>query len=213
MKSPEKILLLPGFLCDARLWQHEVSFLSDHYRAEVIEFQNCANLDEMLAKVKMSAKTPVHVVGFSMGGYISEVFTVQNPELVKSLTLVAANVGELSENTKAARLKMAGVLKNAKYRGIPERDLPKYLHPDSLAKTEIAELIIDMSRGYTSEMYLNQMMATIDREDLGPVIDQLKKNVLIIAGEQDRVVPSADLLQLHKEISGSECHVVRNTGH
>jgi hypothetical protein len=123
-----------------------------------------------------------------MGGFIAQNFASLYKERIKSLTLVASDGGALSEREKTARLNMEALLKKSRYKGIGHKELPRFLSEQSLKDPSIGELIISMSQGFTSEMYINQMKATIDRKDEARAIDQENYPVLIIGAKGDQVV-------------------------
>lgn len=209
----ERIVFLPGFLCDETLWRFQAAAFSPAYDIQIVDFKVAQNLDEMVKQIEKAAQGQVHLVGFSMGGHLAQVFASHYPERIKTLSLVAANVGPLSARTRDSRLKLAGMLKNANYKGMSPKELSKYVHPDSEAQPEITEAIIRMSAGYNSQMYINQMMATIDREDLSHVVEGLKVPVLIVGGDSDKVVPLETLQDFHERITDSKFEVVAKSGH
>ncbi len=213
MSMRERVVLLPGFLCDETLWTYQAKFLSKKYDVHVVDFKKATNLEEMISEIGKAIPGTTHLIGFSMGGHLAQVFTARFPENIKTLSLVAANVGALSPKMRDSRLKLAGMLKNANYKGMSHKELSKYLHPDSEAKPEVVETILKMSAGYNSQMYINQMMATIDREDMGQSIDDLSLPVLIVAGDCDKVVPKESLQEFHERIQNSQFHIIQNTGH
>lgn len=213
MSQSETLVLLPGFLCDERLWSLLIPFFSRHYDVHKVDFKHAPNLDAMIEEVvKIPART-IHLVGFSMGGYIAEVFCSQYPQRVQSLSLVAANVGALSEKSRTARMKMVSLLRHGKYRGISEKELDRYVHPDFLKDPQVVSPILEMSAGFSSEQYINQTLATIDRVDLGDSLNQQSFPVQIVAAADDRVVSLESLQNRHREINRSQFHVIDHCGH
>jgi pimeloyl-ACP methyl ester carboxylesterase len=95
-RKADTVLFIPGFLCDHRVWAHQVESVSNDYNTLVIDIRNCKNLDEMLSQIKSPTSESFHLVGFSMGGYVAQVFAAKNPQKIKSLTMVCSNVGKLS---------------------------------------------------------------------------------------------------------------------
>ena len=209
----ETIVFLPGFLCDERIWQFQKDTLSKDYNAIIINLKETPDLKAMLESINAVTSESFHLVGFSMGGFIAQNFASLYKERIKSLTLVASDGGALSEREKTARLNMEALLKKSRYKGIGHKELPRFLSEQSLKDPSIGELIISMSQGFTSEMYINQMKATIDRKDEARAIDQENYPVLIIGAKDDQVVSYKNIEELHRKISRSKLETITNSGH
>ncbi|WP_413560948.1 alpha/beta fold hydrolase [Bdellovibrio sp. HCB209] len=207
------LVLLPGFLCDPRLWDDVLAHLKYDGPVHQIDFKHCKNLQDMVEQLEKISAPKFHLVGFSMGGYISEIFATQNPDRIATLTLVAANVGALSDKEKAGRVKLADMLSRVQYRGMSEKEAARFIHPDSVANAHVVNTIVEMSRAYTSEMYVNQMQATLERIDYSEALSQQGFPVMIVAGREDRVVTLASLQGMHAQIERSKFVILEKSGH
>jgi pimeloyl-ACP methyl ester carboxylesterase len=207
------IVFIPGTLCDERIWAQQAAALSHRFLTPIVDIRTCRNLEEMLARIDQIPAGRFHLAGFSMGGYLAQLFALRAPERVESLALVAADTGPLSEKTRAFRARTIDLLSRAKFKGMNPNELQKYVHPDSLANPQVTETILAMSATYSSEQYIDQMRATIDRQDVSAELDALKLSTLIVAGEDDRVVRVEELKELHAQLSGSEFLSLPRCGH
>lgn len=207
------LVCLHGFLCDPRLWQDVQVIRSYQGPVHLIDFKHCKTLADMLGQIENLAEPRFHLVGFSMGGYIAELFATKFPERIETLTLIAANVGALSDRDKSSRMKMAEMLLNVNYKGMSEKEVAKFIHPHSASNPHVVQTVIDMSRAYSSEMYVNQMRATLEREDLTAELDALEFPISIIAGREDRVVSLESLEKFHQGIQRSSFDVIDESGH
>ncbi len=206
-------VFLPGFLCDPLLWNDVRAQLSDFTNITTLDFKNCKNLDDMLDQIALVPHKKFHLVGFSMGGYIAQQFAVENPDRILSLSLVAVNVGALNERERSARLKMADTLARFHYRGMTPKEVQRYVHPTSMTNPHVVDTIIKMSAAYTSEMYINQMKATLDRKDVSSALNALEFPILMVAGQDDRVVPAHTLEDLQQKIPRSVLKTISECGH
>ena len=85
----QNILLLPGLLNDARLWQKQVAELSDLVFATVADLTGADSIAS-LATVALS-RAPAGrfaLAGLSMGGYVALEIMRQAPERVLALALL-----------------------------------------------------------------------------------------------------------------------------
>ncbi len=211
--QPVPLVFLHGFLCDPRLWSDVQPHLNYPGPIYLIDFKFCKTLQDMLGQIEKIAEPRFHLVGFSMGGYIAELFATRHPERIETLTLIAANVGALSERDQSTRLKMAEMLSRVQYKGMSEKEVAKFIHPNSVQNSHVVQTVIEMSQAYSSEMYVNQMRATLQREDLTSALDLLDFPLTIVAGREDRVVPLPSLEAFHAGISRSNMIVIDGSGH
>lgn len=207
----ERIVFLPGFLCDERVWGEQVRALRAHYDCHVVDFKGLQGVDAFVEAVRAAASSSVHVVGFSMGGYIAQAFAARYPERVLSLTLVAVNVGELSERERRSRLMFEKTLEKTEFRGLSPSVAARFLHPDHA--DQWMGLILSMSEGYNSRTYIDQMRSTLDREDWSGAIQQASYPVAVVAGAEDQVVPVETLRAFHQGIHRSHFHEWSPCGH
>ncbi|WP_413578217.1 alpha/beta fold hydrolase [Bdellovibrio sp. HCB290] len=207
------LVMLPGFLCDPRLWADVQRDLRIEGAVHLIDFKHCKNLQDMVGQLEKLETPRFHLVGFSMGGYIAKIFATKFPDRVASLTLVAVNVGELSEREQTSRMKLAGMLANVQYKGMNEKEALRFIHSSSADNPHVVQTIVEMSRAYTSEMYIAQMNATLHRQDLSAELAQLAFPVLIVAGNDDHVVRLPTLQRLHELVSRSKMLILENCGH
>ncbi|KYG65741.1 hypothetical protein AZI86_01305 [Bdellovibrio bacteriovorus] len=207
------IVFLPGFLCDERVWHHQVKALSREMNTEVLDLRHCLDLEGMIQKVVNASWSQFHLVGFSMGGYVAQVFATKHPERLQSLSIIASSGSKLSETDLKGRQRMESILKNAKYRGISPKEMARYIHPKHLENREITDLIVAMSAENTSEMYLNQMRATLHRHEHFAELEALDFPILIVGAKDDRVVTPEEIQSLVKGIPRAEHHMIAECGH
>lgn len=96
----ENLVLLHGFMENLSIWDSMIPFLSDRFRLVKIDLPGFGK-SEVVAEVQTSeimadevkkvtdklGLTEFHLLGHSMGGYISLAFAEKYPELLKSFTL------------------------------------------------------------------------------------------------------------------------------
>ncbi|MBO9665557.1 MAG: alpha/beta hydrolase [Bdellovibrio sp.] len=209
----QTVVFLPGFLCDERLWQHQQESLSEVASCEVVDLRNRRNLQEMLAALDKVPVKKLHLVGFSMGAYVAQVFATQNPDRIGHLVLIGSTGTALPDAEIKTRLQMKTLLQKASFKGLSDRELRHYLHPDAYANPEIANVVREMAASNTSEMYLNQMMATLDRHDLRIQLNSLKFPMTLVGGVQDMITPKDKIEAFHKAVRRSKLHLIEGAGH
>lgn len=148
-----------------------------------------------------------------MGGYIAQAFAVRFPERLHQLVLIGATGAALSEKEYKARVRMKSLLQNVAYAGLSDTELKFYLYPKSYENAEIRETIRAMAASNTSEMYLGQMNATLDRQDFRSALNALKCSINLIGGVQDKMAPKEQLQEFHQAVTHSQLRLIDGCGH
>lgn len=213
MTTDTPIVFLPGFLCDERLWAHQLKVFMPLAPCTVVDFRYMTSADAMVKAVKALPYPHFHLVGFSMGSYIAQAFAVRFPERLRQLVLVGATGAGLSEKEYKGRVRMKSLLRTVAYAGLSDIELKFYLHPKSYDCAEIRETIQAMASSNTSEMYLGQMAATLDRQDFKEELNSLNSPITLIGGMQDKVAPKEQLEAFHQAVSHSRLHFIDGCGH
>ena len=82
------ILFLPGLLCDAALWAHQVEALSTQYDYVVADMTQHDSLGGMASRAIAAMPEQFLVAGLSMGGYCAIEIMKQVPDRVTRLALL-----------------------------------------------------------------------------------------------------------------------------
>lgn len=213
LKTETPIVLVPGFLCDERLWSYQLRFLSPSAPCTVVDLRNKKTLKEMVQALRAIPFPQFHLIGFSMGGYVSQAFAAQYPERLHQLILIGTTGASLSEKAIKARTRMKSLLEKVEYAGLSDAELKIYLHPKSYEKPEVRETVRAMAASNTSEMYLGQMSATLDRRDFKPQLSQFKHQITLIGGAEDKMAPPEQMEALHQALPKSRLHLIAECGH
>ena len=88
MPEPPNLLLLPGLLCDERLWRDQVAALGGAVACLVADTTLDDNLAAMAARALAAAPQRFALAGLSMGGYLAFEILRQAPGRVTRLALL-----------------------------------------------------------------------------------------------------------------------------
>ncbi len=122
----ETLVLLHGFMENLSIWSDMEPHLSDnfsllkidlpgHGQSEIIaEVQTMELMAEEVKKVLDHENiTKIHLLGHSMGGYVSLAFAEKYPEYLKSLTLFFSTYFPDDAEKKEQRIKSYRIIKDA----------------------------------------------------------------------------------------------------
>ncbi|WP_232365058.1 alpha/beta fold hydrolase [Salinimonas marina] len=182
------VLFLPGMLCDERIWLPVWRQLALPQR-RYVPLQWASSFDDMLALTgdRVLPDEKVHVIGFSMGGYVAATWALQNPGRVASLTLIGYN----PEGLGTDELKRRKELVSALQKGQPVTQTPAYtaqfVAPDFVQEPLVAGVMQQMAQDLGSSTLLAHIQSTTPRQDLTPQLRQAAFPINLIAARQDLI--------------------------
>lgn len=208
------LLLLPGLLCDARLWQPVVDALHGHVGKVVVADLSGADTVAALAAAAL-ARAPggrFALAGLSMGGYVALELLRQAPQRVSGLALLDTSARpDTAEATAARRAAMA--LAETDFAAVIEGLLPRLILPARLNDAALTGLVRDMARQVGPAAFQRQQNAIIGRPDSRPHLPAIACPTLVLCGRLDQLTP----VPLHEEmaaaIPGAQLLVLEECAH
>jgi pimeloyl-ACP methyl ester carboxylesterase len=89
------VVLIPGVLCDHRLWSEQIAALSPRHEIVVADVTQQATIADMAAAVLAAAPERFLLAGFSLGSQVALQIMSTAPERVLRLALLSATHGGL----------------------------------------------------------------------------------------------------------------------
>lgn len=146
-------------------------------------------------------------------GLVAQAFATQEPTRLESLVLIGATGGSLPEVEIKSRSQMKSILQRTEYKGLSDRELKYYLHPTSFENPSIVDTIRAMTASNTSEMYMGQMNATLNRDDYKTALNKLTVPITMIVGNEDRITAPQEVESFHQAVTHSKLFRVPECGH
>lgn len=196
-EPPRPLLLLPGTLCNWRLFEPLRKELGDGYPAVVGDMTGARSAPELAARILRSAPPTFSLLGFSLGGIVAMEMIAQAPYRVTRLALVsttprpdpAANADVRRDAVaRAARLGLDSYT---------QENWPLFTGPESQADASLKALIMLMAREVGIEAMAEQAEVAINRTDSRPRLAGVRVPTLVLAGRHERICP----LEAHREIA------------
>jgi pimeloyl-ACP methyl ester carboxylesterase len=150
------LFLLPGLLNDARLWQHQVSGLSDMADASVADLTRADSISSLASAALAQAPTErFALAGLSMGGYVALEIMRQAPERVLALALLNTTASpDTSQATERRRNLMQ--LAETNFPAVIDTLLPRLVHSSRLNDDSIIEVITAMANSVGKKAFIRQ---------------------------------------------------------
>ena len=140
------LVLVPGLLCDQRLWQHQVENLGDLAEPTVANVTGSDTIDDLAHAVLRAAPDRFFLAGLSLGGYVALGIVRAAPERVMRLALLDTSARADTPEQTAARLELIELAQGGRFEEVPQRLLPSFVHPRRLDDTALTSTVVGMAR-------------------------------------------------------------------
>lgn len=206
------LVLLPGLLCDAELWQQQADMLSDIANPLIADFSLDDTIAAMARRVLDAAPERFALAALSMGGYVAFEILRQAPERVLRLALLSTSAA--LDSPVRARHRRAAIqsLNSGRFAGVTNRMLPTLVHTSKI-DGPVGELVMRMAQRMGAKVFLQQQQAITDRQDSRPVLAGIRVPTIVLVGDSDRLTPIEASQEIHQGIVGSELYVLPECGH
>jgi pimeloyl-ACP methyl ester carboxylesterase len=207
------IVLLPGMMCDERLFAPQIAHLKARYHVKTMSIHEHANMADLAENVLVQSPDEFALLGLSMGGILAMEIMRQAPQRITHLALLDTNPRAELDAVKQRRGPQIERVKNGGLSQIMRDEMkPNYL-VDSPNKLDILNLCMVMAEDLGDQAFINQSIALRDRPDYQNVLKRVDVPTLIMCGREDVLCPIERHELMHELISGSTLHIVDNAGH
>lgn len=210
---PEPLVLLPGMMCDARLFGPQIAELSADYAVMVAPITQGERIEEIASGLLDQLPRRFALAGHSMGGIVAMEILRRAPDRVSRLALISTN--PLAEAPQAAAEREPQIIKVRTGRlsdVMREKMKPECLAPGPY-RQEILSMIMDMADTLGPEVFVRQSRALQRRKDQQAVIGKTKVSTLVLCGAHDVLCPVKRHEFMAELIPHSELVVLPDSGH
>jgi len=225
--SGEPIIFIHGVGLDHTIFKKQINYFSKDFRVIAYDMlghgkSEKPNINYQLSYyveqlnrliIDLNLKNP-HIVGFSMGAMVAQLFAIKYPYKLKKLCLLNAvakrnpkqQKGVLSRVEQVKKEGHHSTIDSALKRWFTEKYFTK--HPD------VIENIRTILSNNPFDAYLESYtLFSVSDKMLWPKLDKIKAPTLIITGEKDTGSTPEMSLMLGKKIQHSEVAILPNIKH
>lgn len=204
----ETLVLLHGFMENFSIWSDMEPHLSDnfsllkidlpgHGQSEIIaEVQTMELMAEEVKKVLDHENiTKIHLLGHSMGGYVSLAFAEKHPEYLKSLTLFFSTYFPDDTEKKEQRIKSYRIIKDA-FAHYARAGVPNLFNPNEKDILEgKIETALEVALSTNNLGALASVKGMVERTDKKHIMENLEAKILVLAGKHDNAVKTETMIK------------------
>jgi len=205
--------LVPGTLCDARMWSRLTPLLGAGFEFNYVPLYEAQDRPQMQQIMADHTAAPANIVAFSLGVYMALEFVLAHPERVKSLVLIAGSAQGLSEKEKELRLRTIPLLERTAYAGLSRMRLREILHPTHHEDQDAIDLIQQMALDLGKDVLITQFRASMDRPDVMDRLHEITCPVLLVGAREDKLVDPDILPEMHPRFPDARLRLYEGTGH
>lgn len=212
MHKRHDLLLLPGLLCDARLWRDPLEALGDLAEAQVADLTLDDSVAAMARRALATAPPRFALAGLSMGGYVALEIMRQAPERVTHLALFDTSARPDTPEAARRRRALMALTRSGQFRGVTPRLLPSLLHPEAV-NGPLGDEVRAMAERIGRDAFLRQQQAILHRPDSRPMLPGIHQPTLVAVGEQDVLTPPDLAEEMADAIPAARLARIPRSGH
>jgi pimeloyl-ACP methyl ester carboxylesterase len=209
----EALVLLPGMMCDARLFGPQIAELSSDTAVMVAPVTQGERIEEIASGLLDILPKRFALAGLSMGGVVAMEILRRAPDRVSRIALIDTH--PLAETPVVAANREPQIIKVRS--GRMDEVIRDEITPATLApgpyRGEVLALVLDMARTLGPEVYIRQARAMQRRKDQQGTLRRCKVPALIMCGAYDTLCPVRRHEFMAELIPYAKLRILENSGH
>lgn len=207
-EGKETLVLLHGFMENISIWKDLEKNLSKdftlfkvdlpgHGKSETIAEVHTMELmaDEVKKVLEREKIKDFHLLGHSMGGYVSLAFAEKFPQDLKTLTLFFSTFLADDEEKKDQRRKSYRIIKDA-FTHYAKAGIPNLFNPNERDILEgKIETALEIAISTNNLGALACVKGMVERPERKDILEKLDSKILIIAGKHDNAVKTEAMMK------------------
>jgi pimeloyl-ACP methyl ester carboxylesterase len=208
------LVLVPGLLCDARLWKAQIEALEGKVKCWIADHTRSETISAVASDVLRDAPFErFALAGLSMGGYVAFELMRQAAHRVERLALLDTTARADTPEQRAKREGLIALARRGRFIGVTQALLPLFIHRERLGDQQLVDTVKEMARNIGRDGFVRQEAAILSRPDSRPLLPSIACPTLVLCGRQDAITP----LDRHEEIAdgipGATLRVIEECGH
>ncbi|MEM7520974.1 MAG: alpha/beta fold hydrolase [Pseudomonadota bacterium] len=209
----EPLVLLPGMMCDARLFGPQIAELSAEMAVTVAPVTQGERIEEIASSLLDLLPKRFALAGLSMGGIVAMELLRRAPDRITRIALLDTN--PLAETPVVAANREPQIVKVRSGRLLEvmrDEMKPNYLAPGP-QRAEVLDLVMDMAEVLGPDVFIRQSRALQRRRDQQAVLRKCRVPALVLCGEHDQLCPVKRHTFMAELIPYAELVVLGGAGH
>lgn len=210
--TADPLVFLPGFMCDMRLFWHQLVHFSAERPVIVLPLAG-ETIEEMADNVVTALPERFTLVGHWLGGIVAMEILRRLPHRVAEIVLI--DISALAESAQFASQREDRIIKALSNR-LDEamlEEVPASTLGEGEAALNAQAMLLEMAGALGGEAFARQSRALMRRPDLQRAMRGARHRTLLVCGEFDTICPPRRHEILAELMLMAEFRVIRGAGH
>ena len=186
---PEPLVLIPGFMADARSFMPQIAELGASRPIMVLSAGFADTVEKVVAEAGPHLPRRFALLGHGLGGNLAIEILRRHPEAVSRIALIATDPLPEPPRLAAEQEALLVAAKTGHMADCIARMLPAAALYDAPWRSEVIALVQDMAATLGIEQFQRQLRVMQRRPDQQKALRKANVPTLILAGEADTIVP------------------------
>lgn len=209
----EPIVLLPGFMCDARVFGPQVAALSGDTPLMVMPVSGGERIEEIASSVITAAPQKFALAGMGYGGMVAMEVLRRAPDRVTRIALLDSTPLPETPSEAAAREPRIIAARTGRMKEMREEEMRQSGLANSPYRNDVIALALDMARHLGPDIYARQSRAMMRRKDQQATMRRCKVPALVMCGAENAELPIKRHAFLAELIPHAKLEVIEGAGH
>lgn len=209
----EALVLLPGLMCDARLFGPQIAELSADTTVTVAPITQGERIEEIASGLLDQLPRRFALAGLCMGGTVAMEILRRAPDRVSRIALIATN--PLPETPQMAALREPQIVKaraGALMEVMMDHMKSEYLAPRPY-RQDVRNLFLEMAHTLGPDIFVRQSRALQRRKDQTATLRKCEVPALVLCGEHDGLCPVKRHQAMAELLPNSQLKILEHSGH
>ena len=207
------LILLPGMMCDARLFAPQIAVLQDSMRISVPLPVSAPNMAQLAAEVLADAPDRFALGGVSMGGILAMEIIRQAAQRVTHLALIDTNPFAERDEVKARRTSQMDAVRDGRLAAVMRDEMKPSYFTHRGENADLLDLTMAMATDLGPDAFIAQSLALRDRPDYEATLRHVTCSTLILCGRHDQLCPVERHEAMKAMIPHARLCIVEEAGH
>ncbi len=209
----EPLVLLPGMMCDARLFAPQTAALSGDTCVINAPITQGDTVEEIAANLLKQLPERFALAGLSMGGIVAMEVLRRAPQRITRLALMDTNPLAETPAVAAGREPQIVAAKSGRLRDVMRDEMkPKYLAPGP-GHQQVLDVVMEMAETLGPDVFVRQSRALQRRPDQQATLRKCRLPTLVLCGAHDVLCPVKRHEFMAELIPQAQLVVLPDAGH
>ena len=211
MKQP--LVLLPGMMCDERLFAPQIEALASSCAISVADLTQQDSMAGLAASVLNESPQTFALAGLSMGGIVAMEMMRQASDRVTHLALMDTNPYAELDVVKQRRGPQMDKVAAGQLAAVMRDEMKPHYLASGPHKAALLDLCLDMALAVGPAAFRVQSLALRDRPDYSATLREVRCPTLLLCGVEDKLCPPERHHAMAEMIPHAQLDIIEGAGH